>query len=119
MAYQSNESQQQEIYVIPFPGPGGRRQISTTGGVYPRWRHDGKEIFYVGPDRKLMAAELTLKPSGIEVGQVRPLGITVVTGRGIPYDVSLDGQRILAITEPERSGSPPLTLIQNWTSLLK
>src|SRR5262249_50073370 len=120
VAYHSNESQQLEIYVIPFPGPGGKRQISTTGGTFPRWRHDGKEIFYVGPDGKLMAAEVTLKPSGIGLGQVRPLGMAVLTGpgRGIPYDVSLDGQRILAITEPKRS-SPPLTLIQNWPALLK
>jgi hypothetical protein len=119
VAYRSNESQQQEISVIPFPGPGGKRQISTTGGNYPRWRHDGKEIFYAGLEGKLMATEVTLKVSSIDVGQVKPLGITVPTIRANPYDVSLDGQRILAITEPERSGSPPLTLIQNWTSLLK
>ena len=66
-----------------------------------------------------MAAEVTLKASSIDVGPVRPLGISTVTGRLYPYDISLDGQRILAITEPERSGSTPLTLIQNWTSLLK
>ena len=119
MAYQSNESQQQEIYVIPFPNSGGKRQISTTGGSFPRWRHDGKEIFYVGLDGKLMAAEVTLKTSSIDVGQVKPLGIAVPTGRQAPYDVSLDGQRILAITEPERNSSPPLTLLQNWTALLK
>ena len=119
VAYSSNESQQNEIYVIPFPGPGGKRQISTMGGAYPRWRHDGKEIFYVGGDGKLMAAEVTLKASSIDVGKVSPLGITVPTNRVSPYDVSLDGQRILAITEPERSASPPLTLLQNWTALLK
>jgi Tol biopolymer transport system component len=119
VAYQSNESQQDEIFVVPFPGPGGKRQISTAGGTFPRWRHDGKEIFYVGPDATLMAAEVTLNASSIDVGQVRPLGIAVVTTRGFPYDVSLDGRRILVVTEAERTDSTPLTLVQNWTAILK
>ena len=119
VAYQSNESQQNEIYVRPFAGQGGIRQISKTGGIYPRWRHDGKEIFYVGLDGKFMAAEVTLKASSIDVGQVKPLEIAVPVGRSTPYDVSLDGQRILAITEPERGSSTPLTLLQNWPALLK
>ena len=119
VTYASNESQQSEVYVVPFPGPGGKRQISTAGGDFPRWRRDDKEIFYAGLDGKLMAAEVTLKAGSIEVGPVRPLGIPVALGRGYPYDISLDGQRILAITAPERSASPPLTLVQNWTSLLK
>jgi len=118
VAYSSNESQQYEIYVNPFPGPGGKRQISTTGGLYPRWRNDGKEIFYVGLDGKLMAAEVTPKSSSLDVGQMRQLGVKLPIRRGTPYDVSLDGQRILAITEPDRTSSPPLTLIQNWTALL-
>ena len=68
-----------------------------------------------------MAAELTLKDSSFDVGQVKSLGITVPTTQfvAIPYDVSLDGQRILAITESERSSPIPLTLVQNWISLLK
>jgi len=117
--WQLERSKQQEIYLIPFPGPRGKRQISTTGGTFPRWRHDGKEIFYVGLDGKLMAAEVTLKASNIEVGQVKPLGIAVPTIRAIPYDVSLDGQRILAFTEPKHTSSALLTLLQNWTAILK
>jgi Tol biopolymer transport system component len=120
VAYESNESSRHEVYVIPFPGPGGKRQISAAGGETPRWRRDGKEIFYVSPDRKLIAAEVTLKAGSIEVGQVRPLGIPVAGVEGpIQYDTSPDGQRILAITDPERGASPPLTLVENWTALLK
>ena len=119
VAYMSNESQQNEVYVVPFPGPGGKRQVSTMGGQNPRWRHDGKEIFYLGMDGKLMAAEVVLKDAAMEVGQIRPLDITVPTSFQIPYDISLDGQRILAITDGERSVSPPLTLVENWTGLLK
>jgi len=119
VAYESNESQQYEIYVIPVPGPGGKRQISTSGGAFPRWRRDGKEIFYVRPDGTLMAVDVAPNPSSIDVGAVRSLGITVPAGRGLAYDVSLDGQRILTITDPERSTSTPLTLVQNWTTMLK
>jgi len=56
VAYDSDESQRREIYVAQFPGAGGRRRISIAGGTHPRWRSDGKEIFYVAPDRRLMAA---------------------------------------------------------------
>ena len=55
VAYESNESGRYEIYVQPFPGPGGKWQVSTNGGTAPVWRRDGKELFYVAPDRKLMA----------------------------------------------------------------
>jgi hypothetical protein len=120
VAYESNESSRREVYVIPFPGPGGKRQISTAGGGVPRWRRDGKEIFYAGLDGKLMAAEVTLKTGSIEVGQARPLGVPVsFFGGPIQYDVSPDGQRFLVVAEPERTASPPLTLVQNWTAALK
>jgi hypothetical protein len=49
------------VYVAQFPGPGGKWQVSTTGGNWPRWRHDGKEIFYLAPDNTLMAAEVNLQ----------------------------------------------------------
>src|SRR5262249_9617237 len=53
IAYQSNESGQFEIYVRPFPGPGGKVQISSNGGAQPRWNKNGKEIFYVSLDSKM------------------------------------------------------------------
>jgi hypothetical protein len=66
-----------------------------------------------------MAAELTLKAESIEVGRIESLGITLLPGVYYLYDVSPDGQRILAISEPERTGSQPLTLVENWTAGLK
>jgi dipeptidyl aminopeptidase/acylaminoacyl peptidase len=119
VAYQSNESQQFEIYVAPFPGPGGKRQISTSGGTFPRWRRDGKEIFYVAPNGRLMAAEVNARGNAIEVGQVRPLDIRVVTTGSYRYDVSTDGQRFLVATAPEQNAVAPLTLVQNWAAGLK
>jgi Tol biopolymer transport system component/predicted Ser/Thr protein kinase len=119
VAYQSNESQQAEIYVAPFPGRGGKRQISTSGGFLPRWRPDGKEIFYLGPGGRLMAAEMNIKDSMIEVGQVRPLGIPVLINGHYLYDVSADGQRFLVAAAPEQKADAPLTLVQNWAAGLK
>ena len=121
IAYNTTESGRWEVYVATFPGFNKKRQVSNNGGTQALWRRDGKELFYIALDGKLMAAEVTLKGSSIDVGQVKPLGITVPTTLGFanPYDVSLDGQRILAITDPEHTSSTPLTLIQNWTSLLK
>jgi dipeptidyl aminopeptidase/acylaminoacyl peptidase len=121
VAYQSNESGRYEIYAAPFPGPGGKRQISIGGGVYPRWRHDGKEIFYVGADLRLMAAPVNVLVGALDLGAVRPLfgpmaNYAVV---GYPYDVSLDGQQILAVSAPEKKAGEPLTLVQNWTAGLK
>ena len=58
LAYQSNESGRKEVYVQSFPDPGGKWQVSTAGGVDPRWRADGKEIYYRAPDQKLMAVEV-------------------------------------------------------------
>ena len=55
LAYVSDESGRYEVYVQSFPGGGGKRQVSTGGGIGPRWRGDGKELFYHAPDGKLMA----------------------------------------------------------------
>jgi Tol biopolymer transport system component len=114
IAFRSNET-----HIVPFTGPGGKRQISMAGGIFPRWRPDGKEIFYLGLDGRVMAAEVTAKGNTLEVGRTRrALGIALNTSRA-PYDVSADGQRILAIVQPEQKAGEPLTLIQNWTAALK
>jgi Tol biopolymer transport system component len=118
VVYQSNESGRFEIYAAPFPGPGERRRISTGGGQYPRWRPDEKEIFYAGIDGMLRAAQVSVKHAAIEVGEVRSLSISVATGV-YPYDVSADGKRFLVVVPREQRSPAPLTLVQNWTSLLK
>jgi Tol biopolymer transport system component len=119
VAYASYESGRPEIYVAPFPGPGGKRQISTAGGLHARWRDDGNELFYVDPGGILMAAGIAAKGGSIEVGAVRSLGIPTVTTRGWTYDVAADGQRFLVAARPEQKSSEPLTLVSNWTMLLK
>jgi eukaryotic-like serine/threonine-protein kinase len=125
IAYISSESQRPELYVTPFPplptGPGGKRQISTAGTAYtqPRWRQDGKEIFYFSPDQRLMAADVAIKAGTLEVGAVRPL-FTLNDAISNPgFDASADGQHFLLRTSPEQTSAEPLTLIQNWVEGLK
>jgi hypothetical protein len=100
---------------VPFPGPGGKRQISTAGGVHPRWRADGKEIFYIAAGQRLTAAKVTIKGVEIETGEVHALFGPLLTGGGYRYDVSADGQHILAVT-PRANASEALTIVQNWTA---
>jgi eukaryotic-like serine/threonine-protein kinase len=120
IAYSSDESQRDEIYVAPFPGPGGKKQISTAGGRNPIWRSDGKEIFYIAPDNLLMAAEVNAKGSVLDVGAPRPLFGPISIANGNRFDVSADGKSFLVRTVPAQTSSgEPLTLVQNWTTRLK
>jgi len=120
VSFTSNESGRDEIHVAPFPGPGGRRLVSTAGGAQARWRPDGAEIFYLAPDNKLMVAEVNGRGSSFEVGAVKPLFQTrAVLGSRRAYDVSADGQRFLINTEPEQVVSAPITVVVNWTARLR
>ena len=73
IAYASDESGQREIYVTRFAEPGEKRRVSTAGGVWPRWRRDGREIFYLSPDNTLTAATVNSERGGFEAGAARPL----------------------------------------------
>lgn len=121
IAYTSDESGQDEIYVAPFPGPGSKWRISTAGGEEPKWRRDGKELFFLAGDKKLMAAQVKGNGSTFEIGVVRPLFQIhgrKIGGASTVYDVSADGQRFLVNTLAEENPSP-LTLVVNWTADLK
>jgi Tol biopolymer transport system component/predicted Ser/Thr protein kinase len=115
VAYQSNESGRDEIYVRPFPGPGGQWQVSTQGGSMPRWRADGKELYYLAPDFKLMAAAVVVQGASFAPETPEALFQTHVnlnTARQ-PYDVARDG-RFLIDTELETASTEPIHLLQNW-----
>jgi Tol biopolymer transport system component len=120
VAYQSDESDRPEVYVAPFPGPGGKRQISTGGGQMPRWRRDGKELFYVNRSGQMMATEVSLSKGELEVGRTTgPIFGGMVLGLGNRYDVTADGKRFIALVAPEQGSTAPLTLVQNWPALLR
>jgi serine/threonine protein kinase len=119
IAYVSDESGTNQVYLAPFPGPGGKREVSRDGGTEPRWRADGKELFFVAADKKLMAVEVDAKGDTLEIGNAQPLFDTrLTTAPGTHYDVTGDGKRFLFQMEGE-GGSPPLTLVVNWTADLK
>src|SRR5206468_1009688 len=119
IAYESNESGEFEIYVTSFPGPGGKMRISRSGGSVPRWRRDGKELYYMAKDRKLTATEVRQAGSSIEAGGTRPLFDVPLLERFIYfYDVSPDGRRFL-VNPIEQSRPSPITLVINWTAELK
>lgn len=120
VAYSSNESARWEVYVAPFPGPGGKYQISTEGGQQPRWRRDGKELFFLSPDKKLMAVSVK---AGAIFEFREPVALFQTRARealsseeAFTYDVSPDGQRFLINVNPEGSNPPPLNIVLNWTS---
>jgi hypothetical protein len=119
IAYGSDESGRNEVYVAPFPRREGKWQISTAGGSWPRWRRDGKELFYLAPDGKLMAATVHGDGSAFAVDAVRPLFDTRLGGLRYAYDVSPDGQRFLVNTIVEEVTTAPITLVVNWPASLK
>jgi Tol biopolymer transport system component len=120
VAYASNESGRWEIYVTPFPGPGGNWKVSTDGGAEPRWRRDGKELYYVTPDGVLMAVAVRLTPTFDADAPKSLFPIrrreAVATLDLFTYDVSPDGQRFLVNTDVGETTTQPLTIVLDWTS---
>ena len=120
IAFQSDESGSVEIYVQPFPGPAPRIRISSGGGVQARWRQDGKELFYLAPDDRLMAVRIRLDAAGVDVGTAMPLFAPNLRSNNVPpgahyarhYMVSRDGQRFLVNTLKEVT--LPITVVLNW-----
>jgi Tol biopolymer transport system component len=123
VAYSSDASGVYEIYVQPFPGPGERLQISTQGGAQPRWRRDGKEIFYVARDGKMMAAPVSARSGSLSVGDPRPLFQTSILSEGttatLEYVVSADGQRFLIGIPASETLVFPATVVLNWAAQLE
>ena len=122
LAYVSDESGRYEVYVQPYPGPGGKRQISTGGGTEPLWNRNGRELFYRSGN-KMMAVEITTEPNFV-LGSARML---FEGGQYMPptgpysypfpnYDVSPDGQRFLMITKESK---PQINVVLNWFEELK
>ena len=123
LAYSSDETSRYEIYVRPFAGApagsGGKWQVSINGGSLPRWRRDGKELFYVAPDRKLMAVEVKANSGSFQAGVPKPLFDTrtdpSIGSRG-GYDVSPDGRRFLISAPGEQPSASPIHVVVNWAA---
>ena len=98
---------------------GGKWKISTSGGTLPRWGPDGKELFYLDPEKTLTVARLEPGERSLKVGKVEPLFQASFTQfGGWPYDVAPDGQRFLASVSRELATESPITVVINWTAEL-
>jgi|KBSSwiStaDraftv2_1062776.scaffolds.fasta_scaffold09161_3 serine/threonine protein kinase len=119
VAYQSNETGKHEIYIRPFAeGAPGQWRVSTDGGIHPRWRKDGHELFYISPDGHMMAATISVSGTTVTPGvpvalfQTRIVNRGVDTSQGRQYDISSDGRFLINTALSARTA--PITLLQNW-----
>jgi Tol biopolymer transport system component len=119
LAYVSNESGREEVYVQTFPPPGNRWQISTNGGEQPRWGRGGKELYYLALDRTLMVVDVQTA-NGFEPTIPRPLFRTripehlIVGFNSFQYVATADGQQFLVNTELEGPKAVPINVVTNW-----
>ena len=124
LAYYSNESGRNEAYIQSFPKPGSKWQVSTRGGSSPRWRHDGKELFFITDNRRKIMSVSVKADSVLELGAPAALfDIHVPASSPVPsrqyYDVTPDGQRFLIDTLVQEASSSPITVVLNWAAGLK
>jgi Tol biopolymer transport system component len=116
IAYESDESGDWEIYLALTEAGGEKRRISPAGGRLPRWRRDGREMYYVAPDGSLMAVPITLG-SRLEAGA--PVRLFHVDTAIENFDVTPDGSRFLVSTPSEPTHESPIRVIVNWPTLLE
>ncbi|HQR44903.1 MAG TPA: protein kinase, partial [Thermoanaerobaculia bacterium] len=117
LAYQSTESGRSEIYVQSFPGPGGKWQISTGGGLEPQWRADGRELYYRAPDQKVMAVDVQTG-NAVTAGTPHALfqgrfDMSIARNRLLP---AADGRRFLVVAPLGREAMTPTTVVLNWSA---
>jgi dipeptidyl aminopeptidase/acylaminoacyl peptidase len=113
IAYASDESGRDEIYVQPFPTGGAKIQVSTDGGQTPRWSASGEIFYLAGP--RMMAVRVTTKPTLTVTAPQVLFTSTSYVGNNNPFDVTADGQRLLMIKEDDRSAAATrIDLVQNW-----
>ncbi len=120
LAYVSSESGHPDVYIVPFLHGSGKWVVSTGGGAWPRWRRDGKELFYLGLDNKIMSAEIAEQGAGLAIGKVQALfQANPATLLGWVYDVSADGKKFVVVSQGAQTASESLALVTNWPALLK
>jgi Tol biopolymer transport system component len=118
IAYTSDESGRNEIYVQSFPLSGSKYQISTGGGSEPYWRSDGKELFYVAADRNLIAVPIKIDPTFEPSLPKRLISVPPIV-QIYNYAVSRDGQQFLVAGPPEECATSVFTVVLNWQAALK
>ena len=119
LMYVSNETGRDEVYITAFPEPGSKPRISREGGLQPRWRSDGGEVFYVSADGQLTAVELDLD-SGFDAGVPKELFHVGPPGGSFRsnYAAAANGQRFVVLKRLAGARAQPLTVVLNWTAEL-
>ncbi|HEY0591721.1 MAG TPA: protein kinase [Thermoanaerobaculia bacterium] len=119
IAYVSHEGGgRPDVFVETFPASGGRWQISTTGGAFPRWRGDGKELFYLDSQFRMVSVTLTPAENTLEASVPEILFQASVGGQYLDwahYDVTADGQRFLVDAPAEAASTSPITVVLGWS----
>jgi Tol biopolymer transport system component len=118
LAYVSDESGQQELYITSFPEGKGKWRVSANSGAYPAWNGSGNELFFMSISNDFFVSSLTQKESQIIVGTPQRLFHTSTPGIGIVFDVSSDGKRLL-VNHSDEDIQAPLQLLTNWLAELK
>jgi hypothetical protein len=117
IAYDSTESGRREVWIQPYPPTGDRWQVTTTGGINPQWRGDGKELFYVAADGMLTAVAIGPGASP-QVGSATPLFQTLRREGAAGFAMSADGRRFLLAMPPSGLDVTPITVRLNWRSAI-
>jgi eukaryotic-like serine/threonine-protein kinase len=116
LAYGSDESGRQEVYVQTFPKLGGKWQVSSDGGTRPQWSKDGKELYFISADGKLMSVSIRGSGGRFEAGTPQSLfEAPPPQSSGFLIDISKDG-RFLILAPTEESAGAPITVLVNWTA---
>jgi len=119
LAYSSDESKRNEIYVESFPTPEGKFQISTDGGRIPVWSRDGRELYFISADNKMMAVKINTAGGKFQASVPQPLfDVRIAAGLSPNFDVSKDG-RFLIPTAVGEASNVPMTVVLNWQTGLK
>ncbi len=122
MAYNSNESGPNEVYVAPYPGPGRKWQVSAAGGAYLAWRQGGKEILYQElQSNRIVSVPVTFKSDTPDFGRATELFVATPPLAGIAsrFDSTADGKKFIVIRPNQTRETGSLTLVVNWTAELK
>jgi serine/threonine-protein kinase len=121
IAYTSNESGRNEVYVRPFPEPGGKWRISTDGGTGPVWSRNGRELLFLGADGRVVVSAYTAQAASFQAGKLRAWSPTqIAVGAMASFDVNADGKRLMTILAPEEeTGNVHTTFVLNFAGELR
>ena len=121
LAYVSDASGHLDVYITAFPGGGAKWLVSTSGGLSPRWRRDGKELFFLDLSDNVVAVDVNTLGNTVRLGTPHVL-FHATGGQALQqraYDVTGDGKKFIISSVDANEESQPLTLVQNWTAEAK